>query len=104
MREYYCLFVFDDILLQFSKVRIFIKFDVKEVFWYVKLDEEFSRLMIMIIFFGRYRWVRLFFGLKVLSEIFQRKLDEVFGNMIGVFSVVDDIIIVGCGENDVEVE
>ena len=56
----------------------------------------------MITPFGRYRWARLPFGLKVSSEIFQRKLDEVFGNMTGVFSVVDDIIIAGCGANDTE--
>jgi hypothetical protein len=30
----------------------------------------------------------------------QRKLDEVFGNIKGVFSVVDDIIIAGCGDTE----
>lgn len=70
----------------------------------MKLDEESSRLTTMITPFGRDRWAKLPFGLKVSSEIFQRKLDEVFGNMTGVFSVVDDIIIAGCGENDVEAD
>lgn len=104
MREHYRLPVLDDILPQLSKARTFTKLDVKEAFWHVKLDEESSRLTTMITPFGRYRWARLPFGLKVSSEIFQRKLDEVFGNMTGVFSVVDDIIIAGCGENDVEAE
>lgn len=99
MREHYRLPVLDDILPQLSKARTFTKLDVKEAFWHVKLDEESSRLTTMITPFGRYRWARLPFGLKVSSEIFQRKLDEVFGNMTGVFSVVDDIIIAGCGEN-----
>ena len=47
-------------------------------------------------------WARLPFGRKVSSEIFQRKFGEVFGNMTGVFSIVDDIIIAGCGANDTE--
>ena len=36
--------------------------------------------------------------MKVSSEIFQRKLDEAIGDMEGVFSIVDDIIIAGCGQ------
>ena len=34
----------------------------------------------------------------VSSEIFQRKFDEVLGGLEGVFSVVDDIVIAGCGQ------
>ena len=34
----------------------------------------------------------------VSSEIFQRKLDEVLGGLEGVFSVIDDIVIAGCGQ------
>ena len=52
----------------------------------------------MIISFGRYRWKRLPFGLKVSSEIFQRKLDETLGGLKGVFSVVDDVVVEGCGQ------
>ncbi|XP_056003410.1 uncharacterized protein K02A2.6-like [Ostrea edulis] len=102
IREHYRLPVLDDILPQLSKARIFTKLDVKEAFWHVKLNEESSRLTTMITPFGRYRWARLPFGLKVSNEIHQRKLDEAFGDMTGVFSVVDDIIIAGCGANDTE--
>ena len=52
----------------------------------------------MITPFGRYRWKRLPFGLKVSSEIFQRKLDEALGGLKGVFSVVDDVVVAGCGQ------
>ena len=38
------------------------------------------------------------FGLKVPSEIFQRKLGEALGGLEGVFSVVDDVVIAGCGQ------
>ena len=31
-------------------------------------------------------------------KIFQRKLDEALGGLKGVFSVVDDVVIAGCGQ------
>ena len=52
----------------------------------------------MITPFGRYRWRRLPFGLKVSSDIFQRKLDKALEGLEGVFSVVDDVLIAGCGQ------
>ena len=33
-------------------------------------------------------------------EIFQRKIDEALGNLKGVFNIVDEIIVVGCGSTD----
>ena len=57
-----------------------------------------SKLTTMITPFGRYWWKKLLFGLKVSSEIFQRKLDEALGDLKGVFRVVDDVVVAGCGQ------
>ena len=97
-REHYKLLVFDDVLPKLKDAKVFSKLDVREAYWHVRLDEESSKLTTMITPFGRYRWKRLPFGLKVSSEIFQRKLDEALGGPKGVFSVVDDIVIAGCGQ------
>ncbi|VDI67816.1 Hypothetical predicted protein [Mytilus galloprovincialis] len=56
----------------------------------------------MITTFGRYRWARLPFGLKVSCEIFQRKLIEAVGDIEGVFTIADDIIVAGCGRTNEE--
>ena len=82
--------------------KIFIKLDIKEAYWNVRLDEASSKLTTMITPFGRYRLRRLPFGLKVSSEIFQRKIDEALGDLEGVLNIVDDIIIVGCGSTEAE--
>lgn len=58
----------------------------------------------MITPFGRYRWSRLPFGLKVSSEIFQTKLIEALGDIKGVFTIADDIIVTGCGDTISESE
>jgi len=51
----------------------------------------------MITPYGRYRWNRLPFGLKVSSEIFQKRLHAALSNLNGVFAIADDIIVLGCG-------
>ena len=97
-REHYRLPVLDDVLPKLKNAKIFSKLDVREAYWHVRLDETSSKLTTMITPFGRYQWRRLPFGLKVSSEIFQRKLDEALEGLEGVFSVVDDVVIAGCGQ------
>ena len=96
--EHYRLPVLDDVLPKLRDAKVFSKLDVREAYSHVKLDEDSSKLTTMITPFGRYRWKRLPFGLKVSSEIFQGKLDEALGGLEGVFSVVDDVVIAGCGQ------
>ena len=99
-REHYRLPVLDDVLPELNDAKVFSKLDVREAYWHVRLDEPSSKLTTIITPFGRYMWKRLPFGLKVSSEIFQRKIDEALGNLKGVFNIVDDIIVVGCGSTD----
>ena len=96
-REYYRLPVLDDVLPKLKNAKVYSKLDVREAYWHVRLHEESSRLSTMITPFGPDRWRRLPFGLKVSREIFQHKLDEVLEGL-GVFSVVDDVVIAGCGQ------
>ena len=99
LREHYKLPTLDDILPKLNKAKIFSKVDVKEAFWHVELDEKSSELTTMITPFGRYRWCRLPYGLKVSSEIFQKRLIENIEDLPGIACIADDIIIAGCGEN-----
>lgn len=78
--------------------------DMKEAYWHAKLDNESSLLTTMITPFGWYRWQRLPFGLKVSSEICQTKSTEALGDIEGVFTIADDIIVTGCGNTIPEAE
>ena len=71
MRENYRLTTLEDVLSKLANARIFSKLDIREAYWHVKQSENSSRLTTIITLFGRYRWARLPFGLKVSSEIFQ---------------------------------
>ena len=102
MREHYKLPTLDDVLGQLNGARLFTKLDVKEAYWHIRLDEESSKLTTMITPFGRYRWLRLPFGLKVSSEIFQRKITEALDGLINTTNVADDIVVAGRGEDEEE--
>ena len=67
---------FDDVLPKLLNAKVFSKIDVKEAYWHIKLEEASSKLTTMITPYGCYRWARLPFGLKVSSEIFQKRLNH----------------------------
>ena len=97
-REHFKMPTFDDVLPQLTNAKIFSKLDVQSAFHHVRLDEESSPLTTMATPFGRYRWKRLPFGLKVLSEIFQKRLLQALEGLNGVLCVADDIVVVGRGD------
>ena len=47
---------------------------------------------------GRYRWVRLPFGLCVSSEIFQKQGNQALDGLDGIVNIADDILVCGVGE------
>ena len=104
LREHYKLPTFDDVRPKLLNSKVFSKVDVKEAFWHIKLDKESSMLTTMITPMGRYKWTRLPFGLKVSSEIFQKRLHHVLNDLEGVVCVGDDIIILGRGSTVKEAE
>ena len=65
---------------------------------------ESNKLTTMISPFGRHRWARLPFSLKISSEIFQNRLNEALEGLTGVMCVADDILVTGCGDTKVVAE
>ena len=94
-REHYTLPVLDDVLHDLGQSRVFTKADLKSGYWHVVLDEESSKLTTFQTCGGRYRWLRLPFGLSVSAEIFQRKLMQNLSDLTGVVCIADDVVIHG---------
>lgn len=99
-RERFTMPHLDDVLHELSQSKIFTKVDLRNGFWHVVLDEESSKLTTFQTYYGRYRWLRLPFGLSVSPEIFQRKVLEIFGGLPGIVAVHDDIIIHGTNKSE----
>ncbi|XP_046560092.1 uncharacterized protein K02A2.6-like [Haliotis rubra] len=94
-REHYTLPILEDTLHELGQSRVFSKADLSSGYWHCVLDEESSFITTFQTCFGRYRWLRLPFGLNVSSEIFQRKLTEALDGLPGVVCIADDVLIHG---------
>ena len=98
-RERYQLPVLDDILPDLSKAKVFSKVDLSHGYWHCVLDEESSLLTTFATPFGRYKWLRLPFGLSVSSEIFQKRLLQALEGLTGLACIADDVLLYGVGES-----
>ena len=92
----------DEILPELGKAKVFSTVDTKKGFWHIKLNEQSSQLTTFWTPFGRYRWLRMPFGISSAPEIFHLKMQQVLQGLKGVEVLADDIIIFGCGENNIE--
>ena len=63
------------------------------------MDEESSYLTTFGTEYGRFRFTIMPFGITVAGDVFQRKLDTIFGDISQVACIVDDIIIIGYKDN-----
>ena len=101
-RSHYPMPTVDDILPKIAKAKVFTVLDAREGFWHVKLDHESSLLTTFWTPFGRYRWLRMPFGISSAPEEFQRCQHEVLEGLSGTEAIIDDILVYGCGDTTEE--
>ena len=75
-RSHYPLPVIEDVLPDLSDAKVFSKADLKDGFLQIELDEESSKLTTFQSPWGRYRWLRLPFGVSLAPEYFQMKFHQ----------------------------
>ncbi|KAK7102005.1 hypothetical protein V1264_020299 [Littorina saxatilis] len=85
----------EDALAKIPGAKYFSKLDAKAGYWQMSLSAESSYLTTFNSPFGRYRFLRVPFGLVSSQDEFQRKVDETFENIPGLVGLVDDILIAG---------
>ena len=90
------------LLPKLSKVKVFSTLDAKDGFYLVGLDERRSLKTTFWTPFGRYKCLRLPFGINLAPEEFERKLHEKLDGLPGVAVIRDDTLVMGCGENEHE--
>ena len=72
---------------------MFTVLDTKSGYLQMKLDYESSLLTTMKTPVGRYRWLKLPFGIKSAPELYQRALDERLEDIDHTYAIMDDILI-----------
>ena len=92
-RENYPIPTVEEIVSTIPNAKVFSVIDAKSGFLQIKLDYESSLLTTFNTPVGRYRWLRLPFGIKSAPEIYQRIMDTMLEGIDGARAVMDDILI-----------
>lgn len=93
-REYYQMPTIEEIAMKLTGAKYFSTLDTRNGYYQIKLDEESSKLCTFATPFGRFKFLRLPFGITSASEVFQKRFKEIF-NIEGVELYVDDLIVYG---------
>lgn len=101
-RELYPIPSIEDITHKFNKAKMFSVLDAKNGFWQIQLDDESTYLTTFNTPFGRYRFLRMPFGISSAPEIFQRRMHELIEGLRGVEVIADDFVVVGYGDSEHE--
>lgn len=101
-RAHYLLPTIEEMLPELHAAKIFSVCDAKDGYLQVRLDEASSDLTTFWTPFGRYKWLRLPFGISSAPEEYQRRLHELLEGLPGVEVIADDILVFGCGDTEEE--
>lgn len=98
LRPKYLMPTLEEILPPLSKAKVFTTLDTKDGFYQISLEEESSRKTTFWTPFGRYRYLRMPFGVNVAPQEFECKLHEKLDDLPGVVLIHDDVLVMGHGE------
>ena len=94
-RDHYPTPTVEEITPKLAKAKIFSKLDAKNGYWNINLDEESSYLTTFNTPYGRYRFLKMPFGLNTSQDVFQQLMDETYAGCQGAAGIADDIQIFG---------
>ena len=101
-RPIYTIPTIEEKLPHLTKAKVFTIVDVSEAFHNVVLDEPSSLLTTFQGPNGRYRYLRMPFGISSGPEEYQRRQQEFLEGLEGVINIADDICVYGCGDTEEE--
>lgn len=101
-REHYPIPSFDDLASQFKDAAIFSLLDARSGYHQIPLAEESKKITTFITHRGRFCFNRLPFGITSASEIFQRRMEAILGDLPGVVIYQDDVVVFGSDQQEHE--
>ena len=94
-RSHYPLPTVDETLDKLSGAKIFSKLDASSAYWQIPVDEQSSKFLTFNTPFGRYRFLRLPYGIHSASELFQKVVEDILRGVENAANVQDDIVVWG---------
>ena len=92
-RQHFPLLTVEEVTSRMPNTKVFSKIDCTSSFWQIELDDESSKLCTFNTPFGRYRYLRLPFGIKCASELYQSIMSEMIEDIEGAEVIMDDILV-----------
>ena len=99
-REHFQLPTLEDITTRLSGARVFTKLDANHGYWQIPLSEESQLLTTFNSAFGRYCFMRMPFRIKSAQEVFQKRMSQVLGDLPGLETDIDDILVWGTTQEE----
>lgn len=94
-RVFYPMPTMDRLAVKMVGTKIFSKFDIKNAFFHVELDERSRQMITFMTSQGPMRFTRLAFGVNCAPEAFQKIMENILRGCEGVIVFIDDILIFG---------
>ncbi len=94
MRPHHPMRTIEDVVARMPGAKLFSTLDAKSSFWQIRLDNESSLKTTFCTPYGRFKFLRLPFGIKSASEVYQRAMEQLFAGFPCAI-VVDDILVWG---------
>ncbi|XP_063832434.1 uncharacterized protein K02A2.6-like isoform X2 [Ostrinia nubilalis] len=82
----------EDITVRLAGAKVYCKLDAQSAFWMCPLDDNSSRLCTFQTAWGRYRFLRLPFGISPAPEIFHKVVCDTFQDIDRVATFQDDVL------------
>ena len=89
-RHHYKMPTPETVFAKMSGATVFSKLDASNGYWQIAVDLESSDLLTFNTPFGRYNFLRVPFGIKSASEVFQKAIAEIVEGLEGVQNMQDD--------------
>lgn len=94
-RQHHKMPTTDEILAEMADAKFFSKVDASSGYWQIKVTHESSNLLTFATPWGRYKFLRLPFGIHSASEVFQVEVANIIAGLSDCVNLQDDIIIWG---------
>ena len=83
----------EDLINILQESKIYCKLDMNNGLLQFELDSALREITTFRTHEGLHRFKRLNFGTNAASEILQREIDEIFGNIPNCLAIADDVIL-----------
>ena len=95
LREHYPMKTVEEVTGQLSSAKMSSVLDASQAYYQIKVSEASSNLLCLNSPFGRWKFLRMPYGIKSGSELYQRVASQIFDGLEGVEVIMDDVLIWG---------